>query len=99
MFFLNRKNINDAVEECRRTPGAVLLDVREAEEFRAGHIPGAANIPLRQIGALRLSVEKPLFVYCLRGARSRQAANKLKKMGYTAKSIGGIMGYQGQLER
>ena len=43
MFFFNKTNINDAVEEYRNTPGAVLLDVREADEFRSGHIPGAVN--------------------------------------------------------
>ena len=49
MFFFNRININEAVQECRDTPNAVLLDVREADEFRAGHIPGAVNQPLSAI--------------------------------------------------
>ena len=33
MFFFSKTDINRAVEECRNTPGAVLLDVRETEEF------------------------------------------------------------------
>ena len=33
-------NIRKGLEEYRATPGAVLVDVREADEFRAGHIPG-----------------------------------------------------------
>ena len=39
-MLFKREDINAGVEECRSTPGAVLLDVREADEFRAGHIPG-----------------------------------------------------------
>ena len=33
MFFFNRTNINEALEECKKTPNAVLLDVREVDEF------------------------------------------------------------------
>lgn len=100
MFFFRRTNVNDAVEECRNTTGAVLVDVREADEFRAGHIPGAVNAPLSAIEQVTLPKDKPLFVYCLRGTRSRRAVNRLKRMGYqNAKSIGGIVSYQGQLEK
>jgi rhodanese-related sulfurtransferase len=42
----------------------------------------------------------PIFLYCLRGSRSRKAAGILKKMGYAkVKSIGGINGYKGELAR
>ena len=100
MFFFNRTTINDAVAACRQTPGAVLLDVREADEFRAGHIPGALNVPLSAIGQVTLPKDKPLFVYCLRGTRSRRAVSHLARMGYqNVKSIGGIISYKGQLEK
>ena len=101
MFFFGRTTINEAVEECRNTQGAVLLDVRETDEFRSGHIPGAVNVPLSGINTITIPIPKdrPLFVYCLRGTRSRQAVGVLKQMGYTAKSIGGIVSYRGQLER
>ena len=46
MFFFRKTSINDALKDCRNTPGAVLMDVREADEFRSGHIPGAVNVPL-----------------------------------------------------
>ena len=98
MFFFNKTNINDAVEECRKTPGAVLLDVREADEFRSGHIPGAVNVPLSAINTISIPRTGPIFVYCLRGTRSRQAVNILKRMGYDARSIGGIASYKGQVE-
>lgn len=99
MFFFQRGNVNTGVEECRNTPNAVLLDVREAEEFRSGHIPGAVNVPLSVIDSISIPRDRPLFVYCLRGSRSKQAVSALLRMGYTAKSIGGISAYQGQVER
>ena len=98
MFFFNRTNINSAVEECRNTPGAVLLDVREAEEFDSGHIPGAVNVPLSAIHSISIPKTGTLFVYCLRGTRSKRAVNILKRMGYSARSIGGIVSYKGQTE-
>ena len=99
MFFFSKTNINEAVQECRNTPDAVLLDVREADEFQRGHIPGAVNEPLSGIAHTALPKDKPLYLYCLRGTRSRRAARILKKMGYTAKSIGGISYYKGTIER
>lgn len=48
-------DINKGVEECRATEGAVLIDVRGADEYRQGHIPGAINIPLD--GVNRVLVE------------------------------------------
>ena len=98
MFLPGRNKINEAVLEYRDTSNAVLLDVREADEFRSGHIPGAVNVPLSRINAIDIPKHKPLYVYCLRGTRSRKAVNILKRMGYTAKSIGGITGYKGPIE-
>ena len=54
MFFFSKTNINEAVQECRNTPDAVLLDVREADEFRSGHIPGAVNHPLSAIEKIEI---------------------------------------------
>ena len=99
MFFFNRININEAVQECRNTPNAVLLDVREADEFQSGHIPGAVNQPLSEIEKIQIAKNKPLYVYCLHGSRSKRAVGILKQMGYMAKSIGGITGYKGKIER
>ena len=99
MLFL-REDINAGVAACRNTPGAVLLDVREADEFAAGHIPGAVNLPLSRIGQARFDKSTPLFVYCLRGTRSRRAVGELRRMGYiNVKSIGGIASYRGETER
>lgn len=92
-------NINKGLEEYRATPGAILVDVREADEFKTGHIPGAFNAPLSTITSAALPKDAPLFLYCLRGTRSKRAVEILKKMGYTVKSIGGISGYKGEVEK
>ena len=92
-------DINKGIEEYNAAPGALLVDVREADEFQRGHIPGAVNEPLSDIAHTALPKDKPLYLYCLRGTRSRRAARILKKMGYTAKSIGGISNYRGTVER
>lgn len=92
-------NINKKLEEYRTTPGAVLVDVREVDEFRLGHIPGAINQPLSNISQIKIPKDRTLFVYCLRGSRSRRAVGILKRMGYSAKSIGGITAYKGEIER
>ena len=87
MFFFDRININEAVQEYRDTPNAVLLDVREADEFRSGHIPGAVNQPLSEIDKIKLAKDKPLYVYCLHGSRSKRAVGILKRMGYSATTL------------
>ena len=92
-------NINRGLEAYRATSGAIHVDVREADEFATGHIPGAVNAPLSTISNTTLPKDAPLFLYCLRGSRSKRAAGILKMMGYTVKSIGGISGYKGTIER
>ena len=98
MLFCKKPGINEAVGECRNTPGAVLLDVRERDEFRTGHIPGAVNLPLSEIGTVSISKKAPLYVYCLRGTRSKRAVGILRRAGYeNVRSIGGIVKYVGKL--
>ena len=92
-------NINRGLEEYRATSGGILVDVREPDEYNSGHIPGAVNEPLSTISQPALSKDAPMFLYCLRGTRSKRAAKILKQMGYTVKSIGGISGYKGEVER
>lgn len=96
-------DINQGVEAFRATPGAVLVDVRTPDEFAGGHIPGAVNVPLQQIGTAETAVSQktaPLFVYCLSGARSAQATAALKRMGYDdVRNIGGIGRWHGEVER
>ena len=93
-------DINRGLRECKFTSGSILVDVRVRTEFASGHIAGAVNEPLSTLHKTALPQNAPIFLYCLRGSRSRKAAVILKKMGYTkVKSIGGINGYKGELVR
>ncbi|HEY9069051.1 MAG TPA: rhodanese-like domain-containing protein [Candidatus Ozemobacteraceae bacterium] len=58
---------------------ALVVDVRDPEEYSAGHVPGALNIPLSLISRSveRLKGKKRLFVICQRGGRSAQACSEL----------------------
>ncbi len=93
-------DINKGVANCRATPGAVLLDVRTPQEFAAGHIPGAVNVPLQIIHTAFTAIPNksdPVYVYCRSGARSKTAAVQLGRMGYqTVKEIGGIVNWRGE---
>ncbi len=63
---------------------AQLIDVREPNEFEAGHILGARNIPLSQL-KMRLQEirpDKPVYLYCQNGIRSGRAAQILNRKGY-----------------
>ena len=97
-----KRNMDEGVEEFRRTPQAVLLDVRSRQEFQEGHIPGSRNVPLSSLGeaaGLAEDKETPLFVYCYSGARSGQAVHVLRRMGYAnVKNIGGIAAWTGEVE-
>ena len=101
--FFKRAEIDRGIEDYKRRPGGVLLDVRTREEYRRGHIPGSVNLDVGEVHrAPDLWPDKsvPLFVYCRSGARSGQAAFRLKKMGYAnVTNIGGIVDYHGQIER
>lgn len=73
--------------------GALVIDVRTADEFFGGHIQGAINIPydviVREIGKHEPSKDRPVVVYCLSGARSSSAKKSLRKAGYTQVENGG----------
>lgn len=104
LFNLSRNvDINAGVMECKTTVGAVLLDVRTAEEYRDGHIDGSVNLPLDKISAIENVVKDkstPLYVHCLSGGRSGRAVSYLKQIGYTnVKNIGGINSYHGKVVR
>ena len=101
--FMKGPDINQGVKEYSTTDGAVLLDVRTSDEYRQGHIPGSKNVPLQSISKVASMIDNkstPIFVHCLSGARSSQATDILKQMGYTnVKNIGGISAYAGKVER
>lgn len=98
-----RPDIRQGLESFKSSPGAVLLDVRTRQEYSEGRIPGSTNLPLQtlsQIDTLVPDKDTALYVYCLSGARSSQAARMLRSMGYSqVLDIGGISGYTGTLEQ
>lgn len=99
--FFRTADINAGVAEYKTTNGAVLLDVRTAEEYRDGHINGSVNLPLDRISFIENTIKDkstPLYVHCYSGSRSEQAVSYLAQMGYTnAINIGGISSYRGKV--
>jgi rhodanese-related sulfurtransferase len=79
---------------------AVVVDVCEAEEFAAGHIGGAKNVPLNQLDDKLAATVKnkalPLILVCQTGARSARAVAVAKKLGYenTQSMQGGLKAWQ-----
>ena len=80
----------------------VIVDVRRADEFASGHIPGAINIPNESIDKTQPAelpdLDQLIMVYCRSGRRSKQAAQKLADMGYTnIVEFGGINTWPGEV--
>ena len=63
---------------------AQLIDVREPQEYDAGHILGARNIPVTQLKQRLVEIrkDKPVYLYCQKSSRSGRAAQILHKQGY-----------------
>ena len=85
----------DAVQLINRER-AVVVDVCEAEEFAAGHVGGARNVPVGQLEQRLPEVVKnktlPLILVCASGARANRALGVAKKLGYEkAQVLGGGM--------
>ena len=61
----------------------LVVDVRTPEEFRAGHIPGAINVPHDQVAAraAELSGEHGVAMYCMKGPRARLGEQALERAG------------------
>ncbi|HXS63739.1 MAG TPA: rhodanese-like domain-containing protein [Streptosporangiaceae bacterium] len=73
--------------------GGWLLDVREPEEWAAGHAPEATHIPLGQLGerTAEIPVDQTIYVICRSGNRSGRAAEALNGAGWTAVNVAGGM--------
>lgn len=92
-------------EEVQRAVEAgepcVVLDVRDRDEWEAGHVPGSVWIPLDQLAERmgELPKEKMIYALCHSGARSALAVRLLTAQGYRAKNVtGGILKWEGKLE-
>ncbi|QCX27468.1 thioredoxin [Nocardioides jishulii] len=75
--------------------GAFVLDVREDDEYAAGHVPGAVHIPMGQVGErIDELPDGPLLVICRSGNRSRQVCEFLRSQGRQAINVSdGTMGW------
>jgi rhodanese-related sulfurtransferase len=73
-------------------PGATLLDVREDDEWAAGHAPGAVHLPMSQLAARLDEVPAgPVAVVCKVGGRSAQVTAFLVQRGHEAFNVSGGM--------
>ena len=94
-------SMDEAVTMMAQETGYIILDVRRLDEFAAGHIPNAINVPNETIGTAEIS-ELPdknqlIMVYCRSGRRSKEASEKLVKLGYTnIVEFGGILDWKGE---
>ena len=93
--------MDEAVTMMAEESGYIILDVRRPDEYAAGHIPNAINVPNESIGTAEIS-ELPdknqlIMVYCRSGRRSKEASEKLVKLGYTnIVEFGGILDWKGE---
>ena len=95
--------MDEAVAMMEKEEGYIILDVRTAAEFDEKHIPGAINIPNETIGTDAIpelpDKDQLILVYCRSGNRSKQASEKLVKLGYTnVVEFGGIIDWLGETE-
>ena len=108
--FAKPVDINAKLAEARSIHGALIIDVREPREYEYGHIPGALNLPVNFLGTIRTTLkgwlpekhtlQTPLYLYCVSGARSKKAKGILKAMGFElVENMGGIGRYTGQFEK
>lgn len=91
----------EAQEMMAKDDGHIIVDVRRQDEFDAGHIPGAILIPNEEIDTTRPEklpdLNQIILVYCRSGRRSKEASEKLAKMGYTnIYEFGGIITWPGE---
>ena len=95
-------SMDEAVTMMAQETDYIILDVRRADEFATGHIPGAINVANESIGVDDIP-ELPdknqlIMVYCRSGRRSKEAAEKLVKLGYTnIVEFGGILDWKGKI--
>ena len=94
--------MDEAVAMMEQEIGYIILDVRRPDEFSAGHIPNAINVSNESIGTDEIpelpEKDQLIMVYCRSGRRSKEAAEKLVKLGYTnIVEFGGILDWKGEI--
>ena len=94
-------SMDEAISMMEKESNYIILDVRTPEEFSEKHIPNAINIPNETIGTEEIpdlpDKDQLILVYCRSGNRSKQASEKLVKLGYTnIVEFGGINDWTGE---
>lgn len=82
----------DVVTASEAADGAVLLDVREDDEWAAGHAPAAVHAPLSHLRPDALPEGRPLLCICRSGNRSGRVVAALRSRGVDARNVTGGMG-------
>jgi rhodanese-related sulfurtransferase len=79
------------VAELLEAEAAELIDVREEDEWEAGHVPGARHVQLVELTAAAETIdrERPVIFGCRSGNRSRMAAEAFRESGYDAYNMAG----------
>ena len=97
-------SMDDIVKIMEENKDYVIVDVRTPDEYKEGHIPNAINITNETINETVYNKLKDknqlILIYCRSGSRSRQAAYKMQKLGYTnLVDFGGIINWKGKIEK
>ena len=97
-------SMSEAEDMMKNEKDYIILDVRTVEEYNEGHIPNAINVANETIGEDEIAElpdkDQLIMVYCRSGRRSKLAASKLVKLGYTnIVEIGGIIDWKGDIEK
>lgn len=101
-MIIKHVSMNDIVQIMEENENYIILDVRTQAEYNQGHIPNAICIPNETIDENVVNKlpdkNQMILVYCRSGNRSKQAAEKLKKLGYTNLiEFGGIIDWKGEI--
>lgn len=98
MFWNKTKSVTTVELEGMLKDKPEILDVREPYEYKAGHIPGAKNLPLAKVSTY--SGKGPVYVICQSGSRSSSATKVLTKMDVDATNVkGGMSMWRGVTKR
>ncbi len=95
-------NINDGLVKYHQLKYAILLDIRSEEAYAKGHIPGAVNVPFKQIARARYELgdlHAPVFVYGWYHNDAKDGVIALKALGFEhITALGDCDRYTGEIE-
>lgn len=95
-YLISASELEQYLDEKREI---FLVDMRDRESFRSGHIRGAVNMPEEEFWerTKELPMSRLIVLYCYHGPRSMLAARQLARMGYQVADVyGGIQAYRGK---